>query len=521
MGLIDKWAYNMGYIKEDEFMYKSLPGSFRRKIDREIETATDLAAYSDPAQAFKQKEAIQVAVAKAIEEYKATIPGASSSQINGYQAAGSVLRRMFPNPLAIYAFISENYSPVMKARRYCRNEFERDGYVYVADSRTSKRDIKKVDQGLRDLGLDKMRGDLFDHIKVFSNFWVVKDKNVFGGTTGMELLLPERLEPIYKFGGDILVGWKYTFGSKVYEFTLDQVDHVKTYSTRSNYLGTPMLNPAVVNIEAALHSNIYNNTLWQKGGLIKAVVAIEAMQEGGFNENTFISLAQKLQEIFSRQYAGVRGAGSLMFTPLVKGVHNIISPKELEGAYSQTNEAIAIEACELMGCPPEVLGLARKSQYENKSAVLDFACMAVDNDNYYVASLVDNYINSVIKNVIKVQGVTIKQSGEFGAVSPSAAEFILQIAQSGTNIVTVNEARTRVLHWEALEDSNGEEYLGHLMNEAKLLAATKPPSGPAKSGKEVQEMLESLLGPKHVSKTLKGHDIELVKYKPEEVYLWS
>lgn len=510
MSIIDKWAYELGYIKEDQFLYKSLPPASRQKLDRRLERLSDPSFLADVNASTKE---INLLHQDFHSEVKSFLPG--TTNMAGYQAAGSVLRRMYPNPFGLFAFISENYSPVMKARRYCRNEFERDGYVLMADSRVGKREIKKVDQGLRDLGLDKMRGDLFDHIKTFSNFWVVKDKNVFGGTVGMELLLPERLLPLYKQGGDILVGWQYTFGNKTHIFSLDQIDHVKTYSTRSHYIGTPMLAPAVVNIEAALHSNVYNNTLWQKGGLIKAVIALDPMEDMGLNENTFISYAQKLQEIFSRQFSGVRGAGQLMFTPSVRGVHNIISPKDLEGAYSNTNESIAIEACELMGCPPEVLGLARKSQYENKSSVMDFACLAVDNDNYYVASLVDDYINSVIKNDLKVEGVYIKQSGEFGAVSPGAAAFILAIAQSGTNIVTVNQALTRVLHWEPMEGSGGEEFIGHLMNEAKLLSATKPTTA-----KEAEDMMVKLFGPKRTPKSIKGHEIEFIQYDPKEVKHW-
>lgn len=488
--MLDKIALNMGYIKEDEYLYKSLPPNSKKSIEDRVKKLQDIEFLSNVEAASKEISALK----REYDDALKFLPGVNREAVSGYSAAGSVLRRMYPNPFALFAFIGENHWAAVKARRHNRIEFERDKYIFVTDPRVGKKEVKRVQQGLQDLGFPAARSDYFDHIKTFSNFWVLRDKNALGGVTDLNLLLPERLLPIYNF--DDIVGWEYTWNNKRIRLSLDQVDHVKTYSLRSPTLGSPILSPAVVDIEADLHASVYNNTLWQKGGLIKAIVALDPLEGDSINVNSFLSFAQTLQEIFSRQHSGVRGAGQLLFSPNVKGVHNIMNPRDLEGANKETSEKTAIKVCELLGCPPEVLGISRSSQYVNKASIMDFASMSIDNDNYYCASLVDSFINEVIiKEIMGVEGIQIQQSGEFGAVAAMAADFAFKISQSGADIVTVNEFRTKVLHWEPLPGSEGEQFIGKYKNESLLLKAASPTTTPA----EKKELLEKLFGKEHQS----------------------
>ncbi len=498
---IDKALYNAGFIKEKDYIYRSLSPERKKKMENSVEIL------SDPTVLYKEIDALREEILSLKQTLSIGGTTGSPSSISGYVPAGSVLRKRYPSPWALHAFIAENYHAAVKARRHNIAEFYRDGYVLIADESASKKTIKKVDAYLKDLDIARLRTEMFDYLKVYGNFWVLPTKNKLGGITKLDMLLPERIDAVYEF--DTLLGWKYWWNNKNHFFPVDSIDHVKTYSLRNKDMGVPILAPVVIDIEADMHASIWSNTIWQKGGLIKAIIALETLgEEGVINENVFISFAKKLQEIFARQFAGIQGAGQLLFTPAVKGVHNIVNAKDLEGAYDITGDKTAIKVAGLLGCPPEVLGISRKSQYENKAATMDFASMSVDNDNYYIADLVDKYITKNIIEAAGFKGISIRMSGEFGAVSNSAAEFLANVANSGCDIITVNEGRTKVLHWEPLEGPEGDQFVGHYKNEA-LLAKKNAPAGSSKEMTQ-KEKVELLVGPME-PKT------KLIKHKPDQI----
>lgn len=511
MSFLDRIAANLGYISDDEALYRSLPANLKSNIEN---TANDLSTIADPNQAFEKQASL-------IQDILKHIPGGGA--VSGYEAAGSVLRRRFPNSFTLHTFLAESHWAVAKARRHCITEFERDGYVLLADKRVNKKQVKKVQQALEDLGIaatwqkPAMRTEMFDHSKVYGNFWTVPNSNgTFGGTSDIELLLPTKLQPKYsKTNTDEIEAWIYEWNNKAWTIPVDAVDHVRSYSLSKKFIGTPALTSIVVDIEADLHASTYTNTMWQKGGLIMALVAMENPQGSSINENEALTWAMKLQELFARTKAGVKGGGQLMFTPSVKGVYPIINPKDLEGPYKETSERTAIKACELMGCPPEVLGLSRSSQYTNAAATLDFASLSVDNDNYYVASMVDRYITErVIEELLGIDGIYIQASGQFGATSKICAEFGLAIAKMGCDLMTINEFRSKILHWEPLE-KGGDQFVGHVLNEALLMKAAKPATG----SKERKEIFEEMLGPENVI-NIKRSDVEFIKYDPRVIKYW-
>lgn len=506
---IDKIATNLGYISEEEALYRSLPASLKSQIES---SANDLSTIADPNKSYEKQASL-------IQEVLKHIPG--SGAVSGYEAAGSMLRRMYRNPFALHTFVAESHWAAAKARRHCITEFERDGYVLMADSRVGKKQIKKVQQGLMDLNIASdwqkpgMRTEMFDHSKTFCNFWTVPNGG-FEKKGDIELLLPSRLVPKYAYNNpDIIEAWYYNWNGKPWLLPAEAVDHVRSYSLSKPNFGTPALTPIIVDIEADLHAAAYSNTMWQKGGLILGLVSMDNPDNTGINQNESLTWAMKLQELFARTKAGVKGGGQLMFVPSLKGYFPVTNPKDLEGPYKETGEKTAIKAFELLGCPPEVGGLSRSSQYTNAAATLDFASLSVDNDNYFCAGMTDRYINDrIIKDIMGVEGVYLQQKGEFGAISNVCAEFGLNIAKMGCDIMTVNEFRIRILHWEPLA-KGGDAYLGNVLNEAALMKAAKP----ATSAKERQEAFESMLGAKDQILTLRS-DVQILRYDPREMRYW-
>lgn len=511
MDLFNKLAHKMGYISENEAIYRSLPTT----LINEIETsANDLELIADPNRLAQEQKRLFEAILKSLPSNKVA---------NGYEQAGSVLRRKFPNSMELHTFIAENHWAAAKARRHNRAEFERDGFVIMADSRVNKKAVKKVLIALEDLGIaatgrkPAMRSDMFDHIKTFGNFWVLPDTNILGGTTGLQLLLPKRLTPKYgEKDTDAIVAWYYQYNGSTWEIPASVIHHVRSYSLSKEFMGTPALSSVVLDIEADMHAGAWTNTMWQKGGLIKAIVSMESEGSSGINENNGIRYATKFQEMFARTMAGVQGSGSLLFLPPVKGVHNVVNPKDLEAANQNTGDRTAIRVCELLGCPPEVLGLSRSSQYVNSAATLDFASLSVDNDNYMSAGIVDRYISDeIIEDIMEQEGIYIQQSGEFGAISLVCAQFGAAIAKMGADIMTVNEFRTKVLHWNKLEGPEGDQYIGKYINEAMMLKAQQKDTTPS----ERKAIFEEMFGKKD-SSIVKGREVNFLRFDPKEVKYW-
>lgn len=508
MKFLDDLAYKAGFIPESEALFRGFSHENREKIQKRVENLNNIEFLSDVNQSYREMSALKSDLGAAlaeIDDLKSIISGNASRGNMGYAPATSMLAKLYPNPMAMYTFLQEVHPAAMRARRHSRTEFERDGFVIMADNKHSKRDIKRITRDLKDMGVIQLIPDMFDHLKSFSNVWSVQGRNALGGRSGeVQLLLPRRINPIYgKTDVDDIVGWEYQWNNKTYKFPLDEVDHIKTYSLGSNQVGCPMLRPVVVDMEADLYASAYTNTLWQKGGLIKAIVSMDTGEGGDpiANENTYLSFAKKLQEIFARQFAGIRGAGQLMFAP-VKGVHNIINPKDLEGPYKETRERLAITIACLFGCPPEVVGYAMTSQYQNKAAIMDFAVLSIDNETYYVGSKVYDFITErYIEEVLGYEGIYLQASGNFNSISPFVFEALLKIAQSGTDFMTVNEFREKMLHWEPLDPSIGDKFIGSYLNEAMILTATKPA---ASGSKTYEEAMEDLMGPRHCKYNREG-----------------
>lgn len=467
----------IGLLSNSDLALKSLPPQDRQRVEQLIAQGQTIEVGSDPEKLTK----IDHEVSQIIDRHFKMIADFQSRVSNGYQQAGSELRRLYPAPFAPYAFIGDNYWAAWKSRRELRVETMRDGYVIMAPERYSKKQIKLVEQVLKELKLSEFRVNAADHLNVFGNCWINKSNNGFNGVTGLNFLLPEKITPRLDVIGETIVAWRYYYGGRNYDIPLSDVDHLKTTSLRSLQLGTPSLQPLLVDIEASMFASIFNNTAFQKGGLIKAIISIEPPPtnfDSVVNPNIVFDFVKKLQEMYQRQFSGVRGALQLMFSPMVKDVHNLISPKDLEGIYKETNDRTAMKAAVVLGCTPERIGIPRQSQYQNNALVDDSVSLSFDNNQYYLVGIVDDYINNVlIPRLFGTNEIYIQASGEYGSISTSAAEFGAAIAQLGAKVITVDEFRVKVLHWEPLGGELGGKFLGDLA----FVEAEKAVGGPAAS----------------------------------------
>lgn len=479
MDMIDKLLLKSGLIDTTEYLIRRLPSEDREQLRSKVTRLHDTETLSDLPLAVQEINSLERLIEK---NFQSLNP--AGMVINGYEPAGSTIRKLYPAPFAPYAFIGDNYWAAYKARREARIEMLRDGYVLVSETGMSKSKIKKANEFLDSLnggqGIANFRAMAADYLNVFGNCWIDRGYNKLGKLSSLEFLLPENIIPILDEWNYRVIGWQYNMGAKKILFDMNEIDHIKTYSLRSLDLGFPALAPVLVDVEADMFASIYSNTIFKKGGLIRAIVALDKIEDPSIiNDGSYLTMMKKLQELFNRQFSGVRSSGQLAFTPNVTGVHNLVNPKDLEGAHDKTSDKTALKVCSCLGVPPERINIPRQSQYQNSGLVDDSVSLSFDNNVYYLANSVDHYINTILKEE-GYEGIYIECAGEYSSISKTASEFGKNVAGMGSKAMLTNEFRTKILHM-AEDPALDGQYLGDEDRATKELAATPPPPKPTSS----------------------------------------
>ena len=465
-----------------ETLMEPLSPQYKEVIEARLSNLNDLSLYKDITDVSREIAGLKKDYSDALkvipEGEQKSLYFMNTVNIIGYEPAGSVLKKLYPKPFAPYAFLADNYWASDKARREFRIDIERDGWILLAPERSSKKRIKAVHDILQELDIDRLWVDLCDNLNTFGNFWMMWDLNLMGGVNGKpNLLLPEKIVPVFDPFMDEVIAWEYVWKSHRYVLPVDydNLDHVMTYSMRSRQIGSPALSSLIVEIEADMHATIYNNTVMQKGGLIKGILALSKPEDQQtINYENQSDYSDKVQQMINRKLSGIRGGGQLVAMAGVEDYHDLNKLGEIEGIYQKSSDRTAGRTAMLHGISPERIGVRDFSQYKNKMEVTDSMSISMDNNQYYFTSLVSKYVNEeVLEKRFGIYDVQIQASGEFGSISTSAAEFGLKIAQMGCNMMPVDEFRTKVLHWEPIGGSEGSEYVGNLLNKKNEASITK------------------------------------------------
>lgn len=404
----------------------------------------------------------------------------------GYQPGGSVLRKIYPREFALHSFLAEAYWAAAKSRKELWVDTHRDDYVLAASDSVSKKTIKLINGVLEDLNVRYYRNLLRDIVLVNGNAVIANKRNKFGGLIEINPLLMERVDPHYNTTNSILEGWDYYWdNSRPVFLPYDSVDHIKTYSARSMVLGQPALTSVVTDIEAALQASIYNNNVMQKGGLLSVVFRLKNPDGSNgqiISDKVSLNLADEFTKWLERRFGGIRGSGQIAFIPMVEGVDVLNKIGEMDNAWSNLDDKVAIKSCGLLGLFPERIGIMRTSQYQNKQTVDDSMSLSMDNNNYYVQDLVDEYLTRVIiKEGLGIDNVKIQASGEFSATTKTSAEVGKIISEMGADVMSVDEFRVKVMHLEPLGGELGAKFLGQVTREAAMQKANNSGSNLTKA----------------------------------------
>lgn len=398
----------------------------------------------------------------------------AGGNLAGYSPGGSILKKIYPMEFALHCFINEAYWAAAKSRRELWVEMHRDDYILAASDSVPKKTIKLINGVLEDLNVRYMRNKLRDNLLINGNCLLQNKRNRFGGLLELNPLLMERVEPAYDRSGEVLVGWHYWSNGRPNFLPYDQVDHIKTYNARSNVLGMPALASCIVDVEASLQAAIYNNNVMQKGGLLSVVFRLKSGQDSGvpIADKLQLNLADEFTKWLERRFGGIRNSGQMAFIPMIEGVDILNKIGEMDSAWSNLDESTAIKVCGLLGLFPERIGLTRTSQYENKQLVDDGMSLSMDNNNYYVTDLVDEYLTRIIiKEGLGIDNVAIQASGEFSAITKTASDVGLAISQMGADVMTVDQFRVEIMHIDPLGGELGQKFLGEVTREAAMQKA--------------------------------------------------
>lgn len=407
---------------------------------------------SDPLQASKDLQGLESYVGEALKRTSRDNRLKAINIVNGmdavgYDPAGSLLKRLYPNPFAVFAFVGDNYWAAVKSRREVRVETEIDGFDFYTLSATTRRKIKLAYKVLEELNLIKLRTELIDHLNLFGNAWLKPKRNILGGILEYEVLLPERMLPLWDRNNDKIIGWQYLVNQQRVIYGVDELVHLKTYSCRSQQLGAPGLGSVIVDIEAAMFASLFNNTVFQKGGMVGNIISLKGMEGNSLiNENNYSLLADAVQARFQKQHGGVQGAGQTIISPFVDKVFKLMNVGEMDGTHQNMTAATDRKVALLLGCAPERIGIPITSQYQDKGLTSDRVTEAFDNNAYYLASIVDDFLTEVVRASTGAHDIIIRPGSAHKANALAAAQYGDLMAKFGG--MTYDEYRIDVLKRE-------------------------------------------------------------------------
>lgn len=460
--LIDSYLLRMGYIKEEEFLLRAVPASERRRINSIREKLKSLSVLSDTSKAFElSKELCHILKSNSsrLDSRNRSSKDAVrliGGDIYGYQPAAAQLLSLFNrNPFGVYAFVARHHWAVRSSLQVIRDELSNDGFQLRTEKGVTKKRLKDVYRQLKSMNIFKLRIDIACHIKLFGNAWVLPHKNLLGGAGALELLSPPRLMPIIDPVTDQILGWEYSIGRTTMVYPADKLFHIWQYTVDGyKNIGDPPLNPAILQIEADLNADNYNNMLFQKGGLMGIILNVKSNDSDPLAKNE-LDLMEELQDRIDAQYSGGKTGGAVLVTSNLESVHNVNPVGKLEGSFQALHMECAKTVANCLGVPPEKIAVSRSDSLQYiPSLVEDSVNASFDKSLNALISLVDEFLNDrVLGDMLGIYDVRIVASGRYGALTKNAADTIKTLAESGP-IITVNQALDRVLGWEELPADN-------------------------------------------------------------------
>ncbi len=465
--LYDTARYKMGMVSQREMIdavqeqrtqrgeyINGLPADIGEAFRDTCSYAEDLGNCKDPDSVYKKVSNLRNYcdyVAKRLdpspvaqEQRQKVVSFLSSGDLMQYQPAGARMWRFFLNPMAAFTFVLEQHWATKVAMRIMRTEIRDEGYKLKYLPNISPEELQQAAFKIEQLNLFEYAIDTATRFLGYGNVWTVPETNFLGDVVKLRNLRADRMWPVYSTNGEYLDHWEYQLGVSTIPYELDEVLHLKDYSMKSPYIGSPRLGPAILEIESDLAASSLNATIFNKAGMIGLIIALE--DPAIKNPLKVVNMErqkERLQETFYTQFAGVRGAQSVLVANYIKDVFKLSDIGALDANFLKLRMEVAKTIALLIGVPIERMGLPRSAAAQYQASVVEeMVTASFDKEINAIMSQVYAFINQkIIRDLLGIYNVEMAQKGRFNSNTINGARMALMASQTGP-LFTVNEMRT-------------------------------------------------------------------------------
>jgi phage portal protein BeeE len=389
-----------------------------------------------------------------------------NGNVFGYTPASAKMWNHFANPMEVFSFLYDNWWAFKVSVDLIETEVESGGFVLKAAKGRSEERILSVYKQLKELELDTQFVQGVVHSVKYGNHYLLPHTSLANKEmlVKLETLAPNRLIPIFDTRTGKVIGHEYWEGSVKRTFSVEQLIHTHLSSGQEIQIGTPPILPAVLDIEAALYASMLNNTIFQKGGILGAILALEEPKsDDGISMQQSKDWIELIQEKINAE-AGARGGHGMMVIPGKAELHKLADPGSIDSNWNHGKDFAAKITAELCGVPPEKLGLVRSSALQYSPALVEDSVNAqLDATiNRLTRKFATVFNREILEKRLGIYDVKIQPIRRTGAKTKTATEALSNLANGGW--ITRNEGRVGWLDMEALPGKEGDELVDTSIN---------------------------------------------------------
>jgi hypothetical protein len=372
-----------------------------------------------------------------------------------FRPASATIWNYFPNPMGVFAYLAENYWAFSISLGVWRREIDTDTFQLkpLQQEGANKAEVDRARRDSNRLGLKALRTEAAIHLKTYGNCYILPVRNGAKGLKELELLYPERMEPIYDRENSRIVGWIYDRGLNNKEIIpSSKLLHLKLPSVRGSQLGVPPTACMILMAEMDMKGDQLNNVVRQRGGVLKAIVGLETpkqdsglMQLGEVNDDYM----KRVQAYIDSAFSGARAGQPVAILENVKGVYPLSDVGSLENNYMKSKEQIGKMFASALGIPPQLISvMATPGIQYIPGSIHNSMLQSLDKEIGATLSRVDDFFTAeIFWKLLNNRSVRLQASGRFSALTLAAAQSIEILARSGFQ-PTHNECRSRIAGWE-------------------------------------------------------------------------
>lgn len=374
--------------------------------------------------------------------------------IFGFRGFSSQFNAVFGNVFGVFAWISENYWPVLDCMNILSREILADGYRLEGGT---KEEQEKAKQVCAKLNMKRLRVQIAQHLKCYGNVFFRPIRNGLKGIKDLKPILPAYIRPIPTYDGQYIQSWQVQYGAYYRVFDKDELIYTQFRPSARNYdIGSPPLGAVLVDIEADVSASDFSCALMQKGGLYGIAVLLEGAAQGQSRGKGPSAYAQYLQAALTSNHSGNRSAYETVVFENAKDVKVMNKLSELDSPFQRQGDMSAKKTAHALGIPHEMIGIiTNANQQYHPSSMLDYSMKQLDKTIAEVLDITDTLVTTKIFPMFGVKNVRLVASPRYNSVTRVATQAGVDLG-SLYNVISVDEYREEFLGRPPLPDGKGQ-----------------------------------------------------------------